>query len=261
MKCILIMTTPPGTDRRVTEMVLNTIRVGFPTAEIDEVYPKPGPMFGDEHHHFSIIKDKLSENCLREDPLIFIDGDVIFWENMEPCVRWFAENYTHAQEQIAGFFVPSYISPQTQSLYMSRLHTSLLIVRNPRQLTTMIAGLHIGPSAMRSPLSVPYYQCDLIKPQYVYVLGRPLYFDTCAGLYHAFGGIAFGSDALKCYDHVNSASFYDDVVRSMPPEQKPMFRELHRLAAEEPEKLRGVWRSIRGFYEERACTLHKYLTS
>jgi len=81
-----------------------------------------------------------------------------------------------------------------------------------------------------------------------FVNGVPVFWDSCANLYNAIGGTSFTEKELDCYDHVNSATFYDEMLNEV--EDKEAFKNQHLTAAYNPEQLRGFWKSTVTYYQK-----------
>src|SRR5262245_1562406 len=101
MKVFSLLTVPHGHSYKNCTMVLDSIRVGFPNAElfVDINTKEPSdwqketwfraknlgafPSWGDTFTHFGWIAYRLRYNPTEETPIVFVDGDVCFWDNME----------------------------------------------------------------------------------------------------------------------------------------------------------------------------------
>jgi hypothetical protein len=241
---------------------LDSLRVGFPTAAINVhcqprcvhkitgnkdmllrcqdigaewVYHHDGPI-----HHADWIHDMIN---LYPGPLVIVDPDCIFWENCEGF---------KFDAAIAGMFVPDHWNHWSRSIYRSRLHTSFLWI-DPSRLRKCMDDLwstsHNGP----------YLPCDLFRPVMTYDYGRPTFYDTLAILCHALptGDITiFNERHLNCYDHLNSASFYHEMMQRWDTDaQRAEFKRIHDLAKTDPKQLRGLWRKTLSYYAQQQAEL------
>ncbi len=265
MKVLILLTVPPGHSYHNCTMVLDTIRVGFPTAEI-EVYVNPPyePHLRDLSQradkagayiffnfknttHYDWID--ASRTISGDDTLVYVDGDIVFFSSVEDVVLL---------EPIAGMFIPSHLSDYSNSLYMSRLHTCLLYIRSPRELDSLIR--YRNPRAGCNVQFEPYLIHNLISPSYEYINGKPIYYDTCSKLYHAISGQHLPEDVLDRFEHLNSASFYDAMFPLFTTEEaRSGFVASHSLAETNPQGARGLRRGQEVYYAERAMSLYDYL--
>lgn len=239
----------------VQTLALNSLRVGFPTAKIyvhlNIVNHPPDDLvrrtrsrvldFGGEFncypriHHAEWIQKMVSK---LEGRLAIVDGDCIFWKN--------CENF-ELEQPLAGMYVPAMHNEFTNCTSFDRLHTSFLYVRDCRELCVKIQ--HAFKHASH-PTYAPY---DLFMPCVIYLQGEPIFFDTCSQLYQLIGGQPFLPRELECYDHINSASFYDTMYERL--ENKKAFKDLHELARTNPSKLRGLYKEIESYYRTQAAKI------
>ena len=244
MKVFTLFTTPPGSDRRVTELVRETFHTGFPTADWE--------IFNNDqneqklHKWIQFLLDREKDN---DQPIVFLDGDIIFWNSFENF------NPSHV---LSGFWQPPHINDWSGCFYMQRLHTSLLFIRSVKELHARIE--EAKPWKNPPSRELPTIPQDLISPEQGYIYTKPIYWDVAAKLFHAIGGQKFSPTELDKYDHINSASNYETMIDRIPDEQhKAGFRHVHELAKMQKEKLRGLWRETLTYYNQRHITLHDYL--
>lgn len=253
MKVVTLVTIHSPAVAKTGTLFLSTIRTGFPTAEIFvydnasiEPYASDLLCGHDElnlrcirhfnrRHHARWIEQMVHDHC---GELIIIDPDVIFWSS---CEEW---KWPQTIFPIGGFHIPDHWSEYANCLYASRLHTSFLWIKSTEVLRTEIAKKDLWP---KCPIP-DYFPQDLFMNQINYINGTPVFHDTCANLYHALGGWCFDETHLNCYDHLNCGSFLPWVENRF--KQKEAFREVHRLAIEDPQKLKGYWREIKNYYNE-----------
>lgn len=225
MKVFLLLPTsvPEGLEKSTT-LVLDTIRVGFPTAEIVQ---GKGPT------HFDWIRENIRTG---EGKMVFIDGDMIFWENVED---W------EFPTTLAGLHVPMMWNDFAKCISMPRLHTSFLWVKDAETLREEIEAAY--------PLSFmesgEYCPCDPVSPRIQFHNGHPIFWDTCANLYHMIGGTSFDEKQILSYEHLNSASF-SKVMRERIGNPHG-FDILHKELVYTPEKLRGFSTIVDAYYKDR----------
>lgn len=206
----------PGT------MVLDTIRTGYPSAFV-EVYLNPvykGSRFlqltydihtraankecgfhvlNREFHHAEWIKNMVEVHAGDlgdQEPLVVVDGDVVFHKS---CEGWEFTDY------LAGYFVPSMWNDFAQCRSFARLHTSHLWFSAPRSMLQTVRE--------RVPASFDknsdYCPLDIFHPRTMVVDKQPFFWDSMSVAYQLLGGTPFRPEHLDCYDHLNSASFFD----------------------------------------------------
>lgn len=236
----------------VSALSLETVRVGFPTATIkvylnapssevvSALYPKiiaaqAQMIYLNQVHHAEWLKDVINEHHDAA-KLVILDGDCIFWRNCE----WFEFN-----EPIAGYLVPKIWNEFTGCVSLARLHTSFLVIR-PGQLMRSIS------LAYASYKEHPWFDVELIKPQIVFQDKKPVYLDTLCNLCQAIEYSTFEEQHMECYDHINSGSFYDDIMERFSEKSATAFDAVHQAARSDFRKLRGLWREIDAYYKEKA---------
>lgn len=215
-----------------TLMVFQTIRTGFPTANIevrgnalDEVAGrlveesalKVGAQFRNlpEVSHGAWIESLVYQES---EPFWICDTDVTFHDKVE---HWFEQS----DELFAGRYEPEFYEPCTKSQHVSRLHPSLMWL-NPR---TLRAALRSWPGNHPFLNSV---QKHLIQWSFVPVRGSLFFYDTCAGLHHAFTGRHFTKEQNDCFSH-KFAGTYSNLIGASE-EQLKMHEEICKTS--DPEK-------------------------
>jgi hypothetical protein len=257
--CTLITANDPATYANCT-LTLDTIRVGFPTAKIDVLINSrpfnfqetvrraheigcrviscrtdPEPI-----HHADWIRQRVLHAS--EAPTVIVDPDMIFWEN--------CEGFTFPGS-IAGAYVPDHWNHWSDCAYRSRLHTSFLWINDPKAL---LAAIPRG--------SEPYLPFDPFHPVTTFDFGRATFYDTLAILCHALPKkevCLFGEEHMNCYDHINSASFYKQMLVKFEEPKRSEFARIHELARTNPKELRGLWRQTARYYAEQHIELIKRL--
>ncbi len=229
-----------------TRMVFDTIRVGFPTAEITVLMG-----LGGRAEHFQEIFDlarKAGGTCypsdlshtafikriirLEKEPFYFCDTDMMFHDSIEQfsfgC-------------HLAGRFVPKFYNEFSKSITMPRLHTSLLYV-NPPALKSAVQAYHA-----QFPVSKYCPAPDLFATLHIPVSGeRDYFYDDSAMLYAAVGGQAFTEPVLDCYDHLHCGTISDEVAPHLTRARNLTEINLHLI--NNPSQMKGIWRNQEKYY-------------
>lgn len=231
-----------------TLLIFKSIRVGFPTANIQvagnalpefalgqviEACAASGCSFlnGSEtiHHHF--IEDLLTTEY---EPFILCDTDIHFFNNVED---WKFDT------ALAGFRIPEFFDEFTNAITRSRLHTSLLYIDPVKVREQVKAYESQFPSTPFNPL------VNLIHPLCLPFNGRGYFHDTCSLVYHAIGGTAFTDQQKDCYYHANFGCLEDIVLPRLTTTD--YFKAMRDSILANPELGRGVWRMQEQHYESR----------
>lgn len=196
----------------MTELVFQTLRVGFPTAKVTvhlngdcearcpnirAVAEKAGCSVGGEmptitHHRW--IEVLVNQE---KEPFYVLDTDVIFYESMERFVF---------ETALAGWRIPEWRDEFTKAVTRARLHTSLLYI-DPTKVR-----LAAGTYQSRFPITDFNPQANLFYPICFPFKGAGYFYDTCGLLYHAIGGTAFTPEQLDCYFHMFFGTIPDIVI-------------------------------------------------
>lgn len=218
--------------------VLNTIKVGFPTANhfiFDNASPYvdwPYRMkFAQQIGHWKFIEDVI--NNADDESLCFVDPDVIFYDNIQ-------NDLASMNCLVAGRYCPKYWNPVEQCNEIDRLHTSVLYIADPKKLRDY---LRVDTCAN--------YSVSPYQGFFLWLEGKRYVYDTFANVFQCLKGLpnswtAFGPAILDKYTHLISGSIIDYVASKWPDGNR--LRELHKLAETEPDKLRGFWRENNQFY-------------
>lgn len=234
---------------RATTLVFDTLRVGFPTANVEVYYnglietvekrfvreaaQKCGAQWIDcEHtiHHIWI------ERILRgSEPVWICDTDIVFWKDME---LWDFGNAA-----MAGRYVPRFFDRFVNCITMPRLHTSLLYL-NPDRIREEVEK-YFGqfPDTPFNPRPNLIHPC--FYPHRVGSSVKNYFHDTCSILYQAIGGDIFLPHHNDCYDHLNFGTISDVVCPYYPNYN---WRQRHFAVFENPALLKGAWRTDEQFY-------------
>ncbi len=246
MKVFILATCRKEELRPYTELVFKTLRVGFPTAEV-EVHFNGGTIgtvektcdlavaagcklnsIKETTHHDWISGLLLEQN----EPFWLVDPDVIFYGKVE---HW------EFGGPLAGYRIPEFNDPFLKAITRARLHTSLLYV-NPeyvRLAWKSYLGRH--PSTRFNPAA------DCVNPLYMPLNRQTIFYDTMALMYHAIGGEQFTPEQKNAYFHFHFGTFSDLVLPSMPDEMKL----LRNHVLHQPEAGIGMWRAQDEWFESR----------
>lgn len=263
MRVKILLAIPDGKSYGPCTAVLDTIRVGYPNADVAVFVNPVGDLSEglfedlatrathkdcrviqmlDESSHARWIFDVVTTHAIDgNEPLVILDGDIIFHSS---CEDWQFDN-----SFLAGYYVPYMFSDFTQCPAFARLHTSHLWFTQPRTMLRGIPKVFPAATAERSDLC----PLDLFSPSVNFIGGVPYFWDCCAGLYQMFGGKAFGPEHLACYEHLTSASAFELQKKfSSNPEGLDW---LHNEGYKYPEQLKGkLWEAITQYYQAHAIT-------
>jgi hypothetical protein len=195
-----------------TTLVFRTLRVGFPTAKVT--------VWGNNLNvssqlHVRHCCDKTCATFLQvnstahdrwitglvevsPEPFWICDTDIVFRSSIEG----FKSDKDRA---IFGRYEPEFVEPWSKTQKVDRLHTSLLWI-NPKMVRSQIRGW----MASWHPNGFPFMpEVELIRQQFIpQGLGKkPLFYDTCSGLYQAIGGQAFTDEQNNAFDHLHCGTY------------------------------------------------------
>lgn len=255
--CILI-SIPDSKYFDSCTLALKTVRVGFPTADIMvtinaqtsredslrvvkmcEDIAAGWHILDKEVHHAAWIAQQVQEY---PGTLIILDGDTHFWKS---CEDWkFAD-------LIAGYYVPEMWNDFAKCRSWERLHTSFLWFADTELVLDRIKALY--PPAFQK--CGEYCPLDPFMPSVKFIKGEPVFWDSTAVLYNMLGGSRFGPEHLDCYEHLNSASFFDVMHERL--EAKELFTWLHTEAVKDPLLLKPfLWNNVNTYYRQKHLQLY-----
>jgi len=243
---------------RASTMVFDTIRIGFPSAEIvpwDNIQKfavgdskllagaelNPLPKGVTIHHEW--IEHLLH---IEHAPFWICDTDVVFWDKVEHC--------KFDAVPMAGRYIPQFRDSFTKCITRPRLHTSLLWL-NPQRIKEETAKYFSQfPETQFNPRPNLFYPMfHPVGPPELFGKAMPqtnYFYDTCSLLYHAIGGEPFTTDILDAYDHLNFGTISDLVCPHYP---ETHWRENHFAVFENPQLLKGAWKVQEQFYRANAA--------
>jgi hypothetical protein len=230
-------------------MVFDTIRTGFPTAQIEvwdngscaEVVPqieeaaqKAGARFAamKNWHYSDHLRWVLLERPHPEGvPLVLCDPDVVFWEAVE--------HWDFAPALMAGRLMP--LMQHSGVVAMPRLHPSLLFIPDVHELRRAVKEAEARSFAW-----------DAVGPRTSWVNGQPRFWDTLSDMFNALCARcqAFGAAELDRYDHLFFGTHLVLLGAIAADGLRDLCIESHRLAATgNVHALRGIWRKQQTFFE------------
>jgi hypothetical protein len=230
-----------------TTMVFDSIRTGFPSAQItvfgnnldgdikeavDAKCFESGCRFlnlpGTIHHDWIL---SLLDNAT--EPFWICDTDVVFHSNFERF---------EFNEALCGWRVPEWLDDFSGCITRSRLHTSLLRF-DPAKVQQKTSD-YDGEIA-ETPFTP---RVNLINPLVVPFKGNPYFYDTCSLLYHAIGGKAFTDEQKDSYTHFNFGTISDLVLPRLPENEANDLKAQRDFLLKNPAMLKGQWRNQEQFY-------------
>ncbi len=243
-----------------TLLVFETLRTGFPTAGVTvfgnglgpdaekAVYnavkrvggafiPLPQPIA-----HGQWIEQLLDWNSR---PVWICDTDVVFFDEVEN----FYEPY--CDTLFAGRFEPSFNCEWTRATHVARLHPSLMFLNAPRLRVHTRAWPHQAPFFNTVERNLFHWQWVPVRERVLEGsradLERLLFYDTCAGLFHALGGEAFDEKQNAAFEHLYSSTYLDLIKGHMPPG----FAEMHERVYRDPSQALGLYKMQSEYYRQR----------
>jgi hypothetical protein len=241
-------------------LVFETLRTGFPTAGVTVFGNGLAPEFERIIYNqaqraagtFIPLKQAMAhgewiEQLLEWNSSAFwiCDTDVVFFDEVE---NWFGPWH---DTEFAGRYEPGFNCDWTRATHVARLHPSLMFLNAPR--------LRVSTRAW--PHEPPFFNTverNLFRWQWVPARERALegargdqtrllFYDTCAGLYHALGGTAFNDAQNEAFEHLYAGTYLDLIRQHMPPE----FASAHAEVYKDPAKAKGMWAAQQRWYRER----------
>ncbi len=217
---VCILATCLGGDLNATMLVFKTLRIGFPTADVlvfgNGLAPAHAPVVKkaclDVKAGFVSVPrtshDAWIQTMIEASPVPFwiSDTDVVFHSSVE--------GFATPETLFKGRYEPPFIEPWSKTQKVQRLHTSLLYLNAPMlriNMTEWIRRWH--------PPGFPFRpSVEMIRQRYVPqgAEHRPLFYDTCAGLYLALGGESFSDQENAAFDHLHCATYVDRMGDAIP---------------------------------------------
>lgn len=232
-----------------TLLVFKTLRTGFPTANllvygngiqdtesrnlVQAVARDVGAQYVNipMHSHGAWIENILAREY---EPFFICDTDIVFFE---PVQDWFSGS----PELFAGRYEPEFHEPWTGTRHVSRLHPSLMWL-NAGPLRADIRSWP-GKHEFFSTVQINLIQWSLV-PQ---AGAEPIFYDTCAGLHHALGGVRFTEEQNAAFGHLFCGTYVD-----LMKEQHPNLAARHDAVWDNPEMAKLLWADQQQWYRENA---------
>jgi len=232
-------------------LVFKSIRVGFPKAEL-VVYSNALPSDVD-YSLKSGCALKLQTPVLAINQLISHDTWVETLINTQNEPFWICDTDCVFYDSVEGFkaelfggrFEPQFHEEWTDSIHMARLHPSVMYI-DPVAIRCAVRewrGRHI-------PKYFPNAIASLIRQQFLCRDGKTLFYDTCSGLHHAFGGTAFPDEINSRFEHLHAGTYADTI--SAETESLSGLVDLHRRVCNNPDAARGILAGQVEYYKSRA---------
>jgi len=177
-------------------LVFDTIRIGFPTADIhvylnditDPEIIERCKVFAESVVDVSMIHHRWIQVLLSSEtnPFVICDTDMIFYSKVED---WKFDT------ALAGYRMPEFNDEFTGAITRSRLHTSLMFI-DPVKFQQAAADYECGfPDTPFNPLA------SYVDPLCLPLKGRGYFYDTMSLAYHAIGGTEFTQQPKSAYFH------------------------------------------------------------
>lgn len=250
-------------------MTFDTLRVGFPTADIvvwmNGLSPDHRKALLARCEDFVMRFEEtngriqhapwIEERVYREaQPFYICDTDCCFWRSVEDWT-WDAP--------LAGRYIPEFYDAWSSTWCQPRLHTSLMYI-DPARIRQEI-GYYYDSLPMVPFMERPNLFASHCVPRKItegsttgedwpfgYWKTETAWFDTASMLYQVVKSQAFNEDQLDCYDHVNAATWMDIIG-----EAHPSLRRDYELALKDRTTLKGAWVRQNAFYEAASRKNHE----
>ena len=222
----ILKTYREGEDTFGVEVFEKTIRIGFPTARITAEENVRGI------RHDNWIFECLEKHRNTEDKVVFVDTDMIFYEEIESYLE-------SVLCTLAGRYVPCYFNEVVNSNEVDRYHTSLLLINNVKRFFAYIDRVTAAPNYPFHPMA----------PHTVMLHGATLFFDTTSIAYHTVpkdDREDFPPAILDKYTHLVSGTMLKYVAARMKNGER--LKALHERAKSNPLELKGIWREHDMYY-------------
>jgi hypothetical protein len=231
-------------DLNGTLLVFKTLRVGFPTAKIHvwgnrlslKIESLLHGLYDGEYTPIvnGTAHDEWIEALVNKahGPFWVCDTDVVFYKCVEDWIF---------KEPLAGSYEPSFLEPWSKTHKIDRLHTCLMYLDAPiirSQVRKYMRKYH--------PSNFPFApECTLIRQAYVpRMADPPMFYDTCAGLYHAIGGQKFNQEQLGAFEHLHCGVYASRISKVLPG-----IIDVHNRVFDNTELAKGLREQQQEFYK------------
>lgn len=260
MNCHLLITVLNPAKLDMATLVFRTIKTGFPTASVT-VYSNgcnsseangviqhaamaSGAVACQQLNATPSHGEWIEWMIAREHaPFWIVDADTVFFDRVE---HWF----DGSNALFAGRYEPEFWESWTKTVHVARLHPSMMWI-NP---VPMRAAMRGWPGKHEFFDSV---QKELIRWHWVPVAAgggalqpdkwqavRINFYDTCAGLHHALGGLPFTDAQNAAYEHLFCGSY-----AGMMPGMEAL-EAVQRAVVADSQSARGLWQAQQRWYAE-----------
>lgn len=249
-------------------LALKSLRIGWPTAQIyvdinGTAYANEtadriacNPVFAaaskgaqidvlmKEIHHAEWIRRCIQHHSSLIGPLVFADPDTVFWKS---CEDW----EFPSSVLLAGYRNPTMWNDFAKCTSQPRIHTSMMVFPDVAKLWEAI----INAYPLANMRHGDYCPCDPFMPAVRFVAGKPMFWDSCANLFGMLAHVGrdtvffFNEHHKACYDHLNSASFYEVMTQRMEGQNREGFIRAHRDWVANP--VPGLWPLVDAYYEQK----------
>ncbi len=171
------------------------------------------------------------------EPFWICDTDVVFFAPMQPP--------RIGSRLFSGRYEPEFNEEFTDTIHVERLHTAVMWF-NPVPLRNFIRTWQAKiPNPWRASA-----QFTLIRQNFVPVFDGPTkFYDTTAGLFHAFEGTPFNDDQNGAFEHLHCATYADEVVKGAPSLKD--LQSVHEMIYANPALARGLNQQQTAYYTSR----------
>ena len=176
------------------------------------------------HHDFIKHQIENNQDCSR---IIFLDPDLVFWDSFDDF---------KSDALLVGRKIPSFYDKPNDKKYLGFLHTSFLIINNPKKLVEKTKQIK------------DIYNDVIFYRPYSFVLnGEWYHFDTTSSLYSIIKDEceSFTEKELDKYDHLISGTHLDYTTRNVVNHPISI---IHKLAIEDINNIKGIWRKQEELY-------------
>jgi hypothetical protein len=259
---ILVTVNDPAQFDACT-LCFESLRVGWPTADIHVYFNgKESASAVDKllYYHgecqnifcHNIDRIHLAEWISREvrmhpslGTLVIADPDIVYWKS---CEDWEFLPDT----LLAGYYHPRMWNDFAGCISVQRIHTSMMVFPNT---IALWEGVRKAYPLAREPHG-EYCPCDPFMGRVMFDNSQPIFWDCCAVLYNMLLSIKgtpiehFGNSQLSCYDHLNSASFYQVMCERLQGQSREGFIRAHNDWVKRPTP--GLWPLVDEYYKQKA---------
>jgi hypothetical protein len=232
-----------------TLLTFDTLKIGFPHARLlvfdnashQDARPRIRERVTDlggkytqidvEQYHSALIRRLIWAAAKPNRPVVFLDPDLVFWEQFRIPKRDYL---------LAGRLIPQFYDEYANTLTLPRLHTSLLLVPDPRAFVARVQQLE------RSAVGL-----DLVRTVTIVRDGVFTRYDTLASFYAACPHEchAFGDEQLNTYDHLFCGTHLSVVAPHLNDDG--MLTRVHTAAQTNVPALKGIWKQQDEFFRRR----------